>query len=292
MIKTEYHYKPIIGVIIVVLLVQLACSLGGTNTANNTAEENVPDYAATEAALEATQQAMEVEPQQPTATTPPQPTDTQAPAVVPTDAPAPTEEVPVTYESGDLIYYTEFEGSEDWEAGWVNFAIPDVDYTVYKDNGVMHVEVPVTQSTVYLVYDDLYLLRDQADVYVETSFRNLSTHNINQVGVMCRASTEGWYEFNLLSGGMWYIYKYDGNTDSYTLLKEGGISGLDYDAEHTLGAICLQDSLSFYLDGELLKNSDIKDDTFREGQVGVSVFASDQWPDVIIDFGYFWVEVP
>lgn len=290
--KTEFHLKPILGVFIVVLLVQLACGLGSTNTTNTTTEENVPDYAATEAALGATQQAMEAEAQQPTATTPPEPTATQAPAVAPTDAPAPTEEGPTTYSSGDVIYSTDFSGSGDWEEGWVHFSIPDVDYSVYKDNGVMHVEVPVTQSTVYVVYDDLYLLRDQADVYVETSFENLSTHNINQVGVMCRASTDGWYEFNLMSGGMWYIYKYDGQTGNYSLLKEGGIANLDYDAAHTIGAICLQDNLSFYLDGQMLKNSNITDSTFREGQVGISVFASDQWPNVIIDFDYFWVEVP
>ena len=288
--KKELFPKSVIWALIALVLVQLACGLGSTNTP----QENAPDFAATEAALQATQSALDAQAQQPT--TPPRPTATSEPAAAPTDPPAPTEapveEGPITYQSGDVIYYTDFDGASDWEDGWVHFAIPDVEYTTYKDNGFMRVEVPVTMSTVYLVYDDLYLLRDQADVWVETSFRNLSSHNINQVGVMCRASVDGWYEFNLLSGGLWYIWKYDGNSGDYSLLNNGGIAKLDYDAPHTIAASCVQDKLSFYVDGELLKNSTIKDNTFREGQVGISVFADDQWPNVIIEFDYFGVQVP
>lgn len=286
--KTELFPKPVILALIALLLVQLACGLGSTNAT----EESAPDYAATESALQATQSALDAQAQQPTATTPPRPTATEAPAVEPTEAPLPTEEGPVVYQSGDVIYYTDFLGDEDWEDGWVHFSIPDVDYTVYKVNDYMHVEVPETRSTVYLVYDDLYLLRDQADVWVETAFRNLSTHNINQVSVLCRASVDGWYEFSLLSGGFWYIWKYDGNTADYTLLKEGGIANLDYDASHTIAASCVQDQLAFYLDGNMIKNASIKDNTFREGQTGISVFADDQWPNVIIEFDYFGVQVP
>lgn len=287
--RTEFSLKPVVWMLIALVVVQLAC---GTSTNTNTPEENVPDYAGTETALQQTQDAMNAQPEEPTATTPPEPTDTTEAVVQPTATTEPVEEGPITYSSGDLIYFTDFEGGEDWEDGWVHFSIPDANYTVYKDYGYMHVEVPETQTTVYLVYDDLYLLRDEADVYVETSFSNLSTHNINQVGVLCRASTDGWYEFNLLSGGMWYIYKFDLNTSRYTLLKEGGIANLDYDAEHSIGAVCLQDSLTFYLDGAQVKNASVKDNTFREGQVGLAVYAADQWPDVIIDFDYFGVQVP
>ncbi|MCB2178631.1 hypothetical protein KQH61_04365 [bacterium] len=290
--KTSFTKKPLIWAAIAVILVQLACGTTTTNTVNNPTEENVPDYAATESALGATQQAIDEAAAQPTATTPPEPTATEAPTIAPTDMPEPTEEGPITYSSGDLMYFTDFSGSEDWEDGWVHFSLPDADYTVYKDDGVMHVEVPVTGVTVYLLYDDLYLLEDQADVYVETSFENLSTHNINQVGVVCRASGEGWYEFNLLSGGMWYIYKFDSNDGYYSLLKEGGIADLDYDAEHSIGALCKGNQLAFYLDGSMVKNSNIQDNSFNEGGVGLAAFAVDQWPDVIIDFDYFGAEVP
>lgn len=283
--------KPIFYSLLLIWIVQLACGLGG----NTPAEENAgSDLAATEASLQQTQAAMDEQAQQPEPTDtpePPPPTETPEPAS-PTETAEPELPQSQTYTSGDLIYFTDFLGDSDWEDGWVHFSIPESDYSVYRVNDYMHVEVPDTGVTVYLVYDDLYLERDAADVYVETGFDNLSSHNINQVSVLCRASVDGWYEFSLTSGGLWYIWEYDGNAANYNLLKEGGISSLDYDAFHTIGAVCLDDSLSFYLDGEMIRNASVTDNTFREGQVGVSVFAEDQWPNVIIEFDYFGVEVP
>lgn len=275
-------------VLIILLIVQLACSLGGAAAPTET--EPGPDFAATEASLQQTQAALDAQAQQPEPTETTAPKPTQPP---PADTPEPTEDQVITYTSGDLIYVTDFLGETDWEEGWVHFSIPeDDDYIVYRTNDYMHVEVPNTGVTVYLIYDDLYLERDAADVYVEAGFENLSSHNVNQISVLCRASVDGWYEFSLLSGGLWYIWKYDGNADNYILLKEGGIASLDYDSPHAIGAVCLQDSLSFYLDGEMIKNASVTDNTFREGQTGISVFAEDQWPNVIIEFDYFGVEVP
>lgn len=285
--RKSFIPKHLFFVLIILLIVQLACSLGA---AAPTETEPGPDFAATEASLQQTQAALDAQAQQPEPTETSAPKPTQPP---PADTPEPTVEEFTTYSSGDLIYVTDFLGDSDWEDGWVHFSIPDDDdYIVYRTNDYMHVEVPNTGVTVYLIYDDLYLERDAADVYVEAGFENLSTHNVNQISVLCRASVDGWYEFSLLSGGLWYIWKYDGNADDYILLKEGGIASLDYDSPHSIGAVCLKDDLSFYLDGDMIKNASVTDNTFREGQTGISVFAEDQWPNVIIEFDYFGVEVP
>jgi hypothetical protein len=281
--KNQY---PLLAALVVVFLVQLACGLGGNAT------EESPDYAATEAALQVTQAAIEAQPQQPeptqetppTPTSPPPPTD--VPVVEPTQPPTPE-----TYTSGDLIYYTDFDGGEDWEDGWVHFSIPEVDYTVYKSNGFMHVEVPDTYSAVYLIYDELFFERNYADVYVEASFQNMGTHNINNISVICRASDQGWYEFSMLSGGLWYIWKYIASNDNFILIKDGGIPDLDYDAPHSIGAECLDNDLTFYFDGEPLRNGSIKDTQFLEGQTGISVYADD-WANVVVEFDYFGIAVP
>ena len=284
----------LLGVLVVVILVQLACSLGGTATEP---PEEGPDLDATESALKETQDALEAmateEPEPtpeplPTNTPPPPPTEepTEEPVVVPTDTPE-----DVVFTSGEVIYYTDFEGSGDWEDGWIHFSLPDIDYTVYKANGYMHVEVPEQYSAVYLIYDDMYFERDFADVYVEASFINMGTHNINNISVVCRASDQGWYEFSMLSGGLWYIWKYIASTDTYVLLYDDGIPNLDYDAPHTIGAECLDDQLTFYFDGEPLRNGTVRDSEFREGQTGISVYADD-WADVIVEFDYFGIAVP
>lgn len=286
--KTLFRLLTVLGVLIII---QLACSLGGPATE---ASPEGPDYAATEQALQKTQAFLEEQAQQPEPVQPePEPTEEPEPTLAPTEESPPPDTEPevVTYTSGDLIYYTDFDGAGDWEDGWIHFSLPDSDYTVYKDNGIMYVEVPETYTTVYLFYDNLFFERDKADVFVEAGFENRSTHNINNISVMCRASDQGWYEFSILSGGLWYIYRYDANTNKYIILKEGGIANLDYDAPHTIAAECLGDQLTFYFDDEPLRNGSIKDTTFREGQIGFSVYA-DSWADVVVEFDYFGVMVP
>jgi hypothetical protein len=294
-------HKVLLLILVVLFVVQLACSAGGNDGGSNGQGEDgaAANLAATEEALKATQDALTADAEQDSAREEPtKEPPTQAP---PTEAPptqAPPTQVPptaeptqkTTFSSGDVIYFTDFDGPEDWENGWIQFADKDMDYSIYKSDGFLYVEVPDQYSTVFAFYDELYFERDKADVYVETYFQNLSTHNINNVSLICRATDAGWYEFSMVSGGLWQIWKYDANT-GYKMINNGGIPDLDYDAPHYLGATCIGDMLTFYVDGEELHNGSIKDSTFREGQVGLSVYADD-WEDVIIEFDYFYVEAP
>ena len=285
--KKGKYKASFLAALVVLFLVQLACGLGGNATE---APADNPDYAATESALKATQSALETQSHQAEPTEQPLPTATSPPPPTPTEEPTQLPETQ-TFTSGDLIYYTDFDGAGDWEDGWVHFSLPEIDYTVYKSNGYMHVEVPDQYSSVYLIYDELFFERNYADVYVEARFQNMGTHNINNISVLCRASDQGWYEFSMLSGGLWYIWKYIASNDNYVLIKDGGIAGLDYDAPHTIGAECLDNDLTFYFDGEPLRNGTIKDTQFLEGQTGLAVYADD-WADVIVEFDYFGIAVP
>ena len=289
------HFKRVFLLIVVVLVaVQLACA-SSANTGN---QSNNANLEATSQALQATQNALA---QQPTEAPPTQAPPTQAPPTQapPTQAPptqAPPTQAPAqptqktTFASGDVIYFTDFDSAGDWEDGWIQFASKDMDYEIYKENGYLNVVVPDQYSTVFAFYDPLYFERDKADVYVETYFRNLATHNINNVSLICRATDTGWYEFSMVSGGLWQIWKYDANS-GYSLLTDGGIPDLDYDAPHYLGISCIGDQLTFYVDGEKLKGGSYTDGAYREGQVGISVYA-DVWEDVIIEFDYFLVQAP
>ena len=297
MIK-KHSTKFIVLIIVVLVAVQLAC---GASTGTNTGSEEA-NLQATAQSLQATQDALNSNAQQPTKE---RPTEIPATEVPPTDVPtqvpttqAPPTEVPptavptqkTTFSSGDVIYFTDFDGAEDWEDGWIQFATSDMDYRIYKNNGVLRVEVPEPNSGVYAFYDDLYFERDKADVYIETNFENFATHNINNVTLICRATENGWYEFSMLSGGLWQIWKYDANS-GYRMINDGGVADLDYDAPHYLSASCIGDTLTIYIDGEKPKNGSIKDSSFREGQVGLSVYAF-EWKDVIIEFDYFLVQAP
>ncbi len=287
----------------VVFIVQLACSLGAADNGETQPVDDAasPDYAATEQALKATQDALANQAQQPTreivATTAVPPTQVPPTPVPPTPVPPTNTPVPtatqgvITYSSGDTIFFTDFDGVSDWDAEWVHFSIPDdAEYIAYKDDGVMHIEIPTTNTEVVVLYEPLYF-ESGSDVYVETSFQNMGTHNINNISVICRASEEGFYEFSMLSGGLWYIWYYDGATGNFRSLNDGGIADLDYDAPHTIGASCIGNSLTFYFDGEKVKNGTIKNSMLTEGWTGISVYAY-EWKDVKVDFDYFGIMAP
>lgn len=279
----------------VVFLVQLACITGG----NNTPDQN---FAGTEEALKQTQAALEVaaqqpEPEQPKPELPEQPEQPAEPTNTPEPPPPTNTPVPVlpqldAYPEGTTIYFTDFNSAGDIEPGWSHFGLPStLRYDVSMNDGYIRVEVPDQYSSVYLFYDELFFGRENADVYVEARFQNKATHNINNISVVCRANDQGWYEFSLLSGGLWYIWKYDAIKESYKLIKDGGIPNLNYDAPHTIGGECRANYLTFYFDGVRLKNATITDSQYVEGKAGIAVYADD-WEDVIVEFDYFAIAVP
>lgn len=284
---------------LVLIAIQLACVTGG-NSGNAGS-----GLSKTEAALQATQnalsnssddddsqQAVRPTPEEATNTPiPPSPTFTPVPPT-PTFTPIPPTSTPMPdllYNEGTLVYFTDFDQPGGWEDGWIQFSSAD-DYSIYTENGSMYFELPEENSSVVAIYDDLYFSGDQADVYVETYFRNLSDHNINNVSLVCRATSAGWYEFSMVSGGLFEIWKFEADS-GYTKLADGGIPDLDYDAPHWLSILCVGNQFAFFVDGEQLEVGILTDNSFSEGQVGLSVYAYN-WPDVIIEFDYFAVSLP
>lgn len=286
----RYRIPQILIFFIVVVLVQLACGpLGGDNNGGNNGGGDGPDYSATEAALAKTQAALDA--QKPEATQPP--VATQPPAV----ATQPPSDQPFDYttlQSGDLVYYTDFDEPGDWEDGWVQFPIPSSNsYSVYKQNGYLYFAVDESGLGVYAVPDFIFFPRDYANVLVEILEENVGSTNLNNIGVICRLNETGWYEFALLSGGEWFIYKaiLNGTEVSYQELTSGGIANFDYDSPHYVAGECVGDKLTIYIDGEMPKNGSITDRSFREGQVGMFVYAR-EYAGVEVEIEDFTVMVP
>ncbi|MBI3160274.1 MAG: hypothetical protein HYZ26_11815 [Chloroflexi bacterium] len=277
----------------VLALVALAC---GTSSGG-------PDLAATAAALEATAAALNSQPTQPPAPPPANP-----PASPPTqdtsggadsggeiggdDAGGDTIDYG-SLVSGDVIYATDFDGTgDDWEEGWIWFTIPDNkdDFFAYVQSGFMILGLDDLETSVYLVPDFVYLPRG-TDVYVEASFDNVGTTRNNNLSVGCRGTADGWYEFSISSSGLWWIYKYT-PSGGFQVLNNGGLANYNKNVSlHTLGATCIGDELTFYVDGEQLRNGTIRDSAFREGQVFLSVYSANL-PGVEVEIDYFYTQVP
>ncbi len=270
------------------LIISLACLNGGG------AESD--DFEATQQAIESTQAALEAQQQEEQQQPPTQPPPATAPPQQDEPPPPPEDAPPPDFsqlQSGDILYATEFSGPGDWEEGWFHFTVPDdrENYQAFVENDYLYVEVTDGQTTAYVLYDPIYMPRDEADVQLETFIDNVGEARSNNISLVCRANEDGWYEFSLTSSGLYYIYKYTGGND-FEILSQGGLQ--DYDknvTKHELIATCIGEELTFYIDGEVPRFGQVTDRSFREGGFGLGVYAV-RSNLVAVEFDYFVASIP
>ena len=108
---------------------------------------------------------------------------------------------------------------------------------------------------------------------IDADVETVGGPNRNNISLVCRATSEGWYEFSMNSGGYWYIWKYE-NGD-YSNLAEGASYSINLQkAANSLSATCIGRELTFYVNGVTMGSA--TDNTFKDGgQVGVSVSTFD-----------------
>jgi hypothetical protein len=288
----------LISVFAVMVLATLAC-LGGSgnnnagntgntgDTGNTSGNNEGPDLAATQISLEATQAAIAAANSSDSGDS----GDTGDSGDSGGDSADGTID-PASFNADESMYLTEFDPTGDWDNRWFHFSLPDDNdgFTVIMESDVLYVRVSDKKTGVYVMFDDLYMPRNDADVYIETFYDNVGSVRNNNISLVCRATEDGWYEFSASSNGLWWMYKYT-EGDGYVQLVQGGLPNYNKnETAHKIGASCIGDELRFYYDGDLLKNGKFTDSsaTFREGGVGVSVFA-DNLVDVEVEFDWFQV---
>jgi len=208
-------------------------------------------------------------PSQGTALEPATPTLAPVATATPTLIPTPAATLrPTSIPEGELtLYQTEFDEGDPSLADWKTFAY-SMDkkdfvaegYEANMVNGVYRMRAldPIegVNLRVFAIYDqDL----STADVDISAQLQN------GHMGLVCRYSETGWYQFMVEPEGIWSIrlVKPDenGQFHFYTIS-----SGLRWGRE-TLRAECKGDRLTFYIDGEEMAS--LHDQTFPTGKVGL-----------------------
>lgn len=186
------------------------------------------------------------------------------------------------WESGDIIYSTEFDAIDDWSA----FTVPGGgDYTAEDRGGVLYIEVPETESTAYAMQDSITL----TDVRLDTAVETVAGPNRNNVSLICRYNDAGWYEFSMNSGGYWYIWKYS-DSNGFEVLKEGASTQINLQkAKNELTAVCSGNTLTLIINGSEVGST--TDTDFRSGGVGISVTTFDI-PGAGVEFDWFVASAP
>ncbi len=219
-----------------------------------------------------------IEPDTPT----PLPVLTVTPALIPTSA-ASLRPTPIP--EGELVLYqTEFDDGDPTLANWKTFAYSFAKngfvtegYDTYTVAGIYRIRISDpnqgTNLRVFSIYN-----KDLSTADVDISTRIEAGH----MGLVCRYSEAGWYQFMVEPNGKWSIrlVQYDeAGQLHFRIISSGGRWGRE-----VLRAECKGDRLSFFIDGE--KVASLHDSTFPAGKVGVLGWSFDE-PGQIGMIDYF-----
>ena len=198
----------------------------------------------------------------PTPTPAPISTVPLAPTAIPTLRPTqiPQDEL--------VLYQTGFDKDDPSLSKWRPFAYSFLTHAtspaedqIDPVNGLYHIGAPEINQRVFSIYD-----KD-----LGTSDVDVTLEGTGHIGIVCRYSETGWYQFVIEPHETWSIrlakYDEDKQLHFYTLS-----SGL-YRAKN-LRAECKGDRLTLYADG--IKQTSLHDDTLPQGQVGVLGWAFDK----------------
>ena len=206
--------------------------------------------------------------------------------VPPTNVPEPTTPPPTP--TPQRFFTEEFDGDlSNWD--YVYFADDESGFDITPENGRLVFDINGEYNYVYSFYTG----QTYDDVRLETEVNNRGA-NTNNVSLVCRLDLdEGWYEFNISSGGLYTFYAYDifGDT-GYNELASGGVQNIKTGKETNLYAVeCRGKTLTLYVNGKEIKSFDDNKFVFKEGMVGVSVSSFDILP-VKVEFEWLKIMEP
>jgi S1-C subfamily serine protease len=190
--------------------------------------------------------------------------------------------------AGDApIYYTEeFDPGSTTIENWTWFLTNgnENQFGIDTERGRLVFDLNGPEIYSYFSYDPWIYESVRLDTRAEN--RGFNTNN---VGLICRGSTDGWYEFSISNGGEWFFWAYDGSTELYTLLDKGGSrsvrTGKDIN-DYTV--LCYGNTLSLYINGVETHTMEETQFRFVEGWVGIGVSSFDVFP---INIEFDWVTI-
>lgn len=239
--------KPSLRLVVYVttLLLSLAC-------ATLTGGSEVPDVVVTEVPVN----------------TIPAPVDTVA---VPTQEPANTSAPLNTPTLVQQEFFTEEFESDTYIDQWYFFttgpgADNDDELQIFQDGEGLTLDLGALDLYLYYIYD----LQTYTDVHLTMVAENLGRNN-NNVSMVCRLDFDNsrWYEFSVESGGLWYLYAYDGG---YNTLDSGGTNVLKQGkAINEYGMECSGNTIAMFINGDEVKTYSDRNFNFAEGEVGFNI---------------------
>jgi len=182
-------------------------------------------------------------------------------------------------------YFTEeFDSSSLPNWSYFYFGDSENDFSLFTENGQLVFDITVPQTYVYLSYDPY----TYTNVRLDAEAMNNGS-NDNAISLFCRYQDGvGWYEFNISSGGLWSILRYDEPTNDFVRLYDGGSYSINMGKgqANTFSLVCSGNQISAYINNRLVRT--VSDNSYSDGQVGISA-SSFESGDALV--GFDWVSV-
>jgi hypothetical protein len=110
---------------------------------------------------------------------------------------------------------------------------------------------------------------------------------VNFITLVCRYSDDGWYEFNINSGGFYELFRYDSANNNFVSLYDGGSTAINTGLDsNVFTAICEGNEFSLLIYGRETRT--ITDNRYTSGLAGFSA-SSLVTSNVNVEFE--WIEI-
>lgn len=154
------------------------------------------------------------------------------------------------------------------------------------ENGKNLVEIGSLYTYNYYIYEGL----EVSDVQLEVEIENQGVNN-SLISLICRYSEEGWYEFNISSNGLFYIYRYSPTEKNpYVKLWSGGSREINLGKEvNNYISICDENRLTLKINGK--EKITVKDSNLSTGNIGFAISSNNRIP-VVVNINKFTASVP
>ncbi len=212
----------------------------------------------------------------PTPTQTPLPTPTTVsvtPSLVPTETAVPTPEPPPLYFTDEFDTSTPY-----WE--FTQAAGSSLPTNAFE--GSLRIDLPSPDTWVV----GIHTAHTYENVFV--SARSGITPN-GSVGLICRYSESGWYEFNISNGSYSILYGQwlaPGIAKYVPIISEASEAALAGGSD--LGFFCEDNFLQVFANGKLLRRVDVTNYGLTEGNVGVAFASFSEFP-AAVSFDWFKV---
>ncbi|MCC6146756.1 MAG: hypothetical protein IT308_04240 [Anaerolineaceae bacterium] len=158
-------------------------------------------------------------------------------------------------------------------------------YTIEQERGALKFNL----DSPYLYLYHTYTPHKYQDVRIDFEVENKGA-NTNNIGLFCRSTDYGWYEFIATSGGYYSIMRYYEDEDKE--LATGGIKSIKFgkDKKNVFTAICKGKTLTFIVNDVVITK--VKDEEIPDaGYAGINI-SSEAYVPVNVELNWLSISEP